>query len=121
MGKFFKSLKIRKPDEMEKSIAAKAQRNAYFFLVGALLIWSFYESCKVYIYHTRLNPVPCGLLGAAALIQSFSQLILTRNAVKDGEEGGDGEPLFRIILLVCAVVSVILTIAAAVVFMGVRA
>lgn len=120
MRKFFGKLKIRKPDEMEKQITNKAQRNAYFFLIAALAAWSFYESCMVYINRTRLNILPCGLLVGAALVQCFSRLVMTRNAVKDDEENLDTSPLFKIILLVCVVVSIVLSAAAAFVFMGVR-
>lgn len=120
MKRFLKNLGFRKPDEMERHIIFRAQRNSYFFLMAALLIWSFWESCKVYIYHTRLNLIPCLLLAGAALIQSFSQLVMTRNAVKDDEDSFETAPLLKIIVLVCVTASAIATAGAALLLMGVR-
>lgn len=120
MNRIFKNLGTHPPDEMERAILLKAQRNAYLFLVIALLAWSFYESFQVYTRHTRLNPLPAFLLGAAALIQSFSQLLMTRSAVKDDEDSCETEPLLRLITLVCAAAAVIATAVSAVVLMGVR-
>jgi len=116
----FKKIGFRKMDEMERYIAFRAQRNAYIFLVAALLIWSLYESCKVYIYHSSLNLLPCFLLVAAVAVQTFSQLILTRNAVKDDEDSYDTKPLLQIIVLVCVAAGVIATVIAAILFMGVK-
>ncbi len=121
MKHFLKKLGFHKPDEMERHIVFRAQRNSYIFLVAALLVWSLYESYRVYAYHTRLNLIPCMLLTAAALIQTFSQLIMTRNAVKDDEDSFETAPLLKLIILVCAVASVIATIGAAFLLMGVRA
>ena len=74
----------------------------------------------MYIHHTRLNLLPCLLLGAAALIQSFSQMALTRNAVKDDEDSFETAPLLKIIVLVCVTASAIATAGAALLLMGVR-
>ena len=63
--KNLKKLEDHKPDEMEREI---------IFLIAALLVWSFYESYKVYNYHTRLNLMPSMLLAASILIQTFSGL-----------------------------------------------
>ena len=41
-----------KMDEMERHILFKSQRNAYFFLVLALVVWSLYESWQVFTWHT---------------------------------------------------------------------
>ena len=120
MSKFRKKLKLRKPDEMERFILFQAQRNAYLFLVIALACWSLYESCRVFVCHSRLNLLPSLLLAAAALIQSFSQLILTRNAVKDDEDSYETGPLARIVVLACAAAGVLAAAAAAVTIMGVR-
>ena len=120
MKRFLKNLGFRKPDEMERHIIFRAQRNSYFFLMAALLIWSFWESCKVYLYHTRLNLIPCLLLAGAALIQSFSQLVMTRNAVKDDEDSFETAPLLKIIVLVCVTASAVATAGAALLLMGVR-
>lgn len=86
MKHLFRKLKLRETDEMERYIIFRSQRNSYFFLVISLIIWSFYESYKVYVYHSRLNPIPCFLLVSAVLVQTFSQLIIKRNAVKDDED-----------------------------------
>lgn len=120
MKRLFEKLGVRKPDEMERHILFRAQRNAYFFLVAALVAWSFWESIQVYTLHSRLNLLPCLLLAAAVLIQSFSQLILSRRAVKDDEDSYETGPLVRLVLLACAVAAVAITAAAAVVLMGVR-
>ena len=121
MKRIFRKLGLRKMDEMERHIAFRAQRNAYMFLLAALTAWSFYESWRVYAYHTRLDPLPCLLLAAACLIQSFSQLVMARNAVKDDEDSDETAPLLRIVVLACAVACVTVTVGAAVVLMGVRA
>lgn len=107
-------------DEMERHILFKAQRNAYLFLIAALVIWSFYESIQVYIHHSRLNLLPCLLLTAAVLIQSFSQIILTRSAVKDDEDSYETGPLIKLVLLACVIAAAAATAVAAVVLMGVR-
>lgn len=120
MNRFWKKLGLRKPDEMERFILFRAQRNAYLFLVAALLCWSLYESCRVYIHHSRLNLLPCLLLIAAALIQSFSQLVLTRNAVKDDEDSCETGPLARMVVLACAAAGVLAAAVTAVVILGVR-
>lgn len=120
MRRIFQKLGLHRMDEMEQHILFKAQRNAYLFLIIALVIWSFYESIQVYIHHNRLNLLPCLLLTAAVLIQSFSQLILTRSAVKDDEDSCETGPLVKLVLLACAIAAVAVTAAAAVVLMGVR-
>ena len=120
MGRFFQRLGLRKMDEMERLILFKAQRNSYLFLTAALLIWSIYESCQVYLYHSRLNLLPCLLLAAAALIQSLSQLVLTRNVVKGDADSWETDPLIGIVVLSCAASGVIAAVLAAVVLMGVR-
>lgn len=120
MRNFFKKLGFRKMDEMEQHIAFKAQRNALVFLFIALFIWSLYESYKVYAFHAPLNLFPCMLLGAAVGIQTLSQLIMTRNAVKDDEDSFETSPLLKIIIWVCVVLGVVATIGAAIVIMGVK-
>ena len=120
MKRILQRLRMRKMDEMERHILFRAQRNAYLFLVAALVVWSFYESYQVHTRHGRLNLVPCLLLVVAALIQTFSQLILTRRAVQGDEDSFETEPLVKIVVLVCAVIGVIVTIGAAVVLLCVR-
>lgn len=120
MKNFFKKLGFHKMDEMEQHIAFKAQRNAFVFLVIALLIWTLYEAYNVFAFDTMLNPMPCILLAAAVNIQNFSQLIMMRNAVKDDEDSCETLPLLKIILMVCVVVGVIATVGAAFMLMGTK-
>lgn len=117
---FLKKPWFHRIDEMERHILFRAQRNAYLFLVAALTVWSFYESWKVFAWHTRLNLIPCLLLVAAVQIQNFSQLILTRSAVKDDEDSCETGPLARIVALACAAACVIAAAAAAAVLLCVR-
>ena len=120
MRSFWKKLRSHKPDEMERSILFRAQRNSYLFLVLSLTVWTFYESGRVYLHHTRLNLVPCLLLVVSVLIQSFSQLVLTRNAVKDDEDSCETGPLARMVVLACAAAGVLAAAVTAVVILGVR-
>ena len=120
MKKILSQIGFHKADEMERHIRAKAQRNAFLFLVFALVIWTFYESYKVYSHHSRINLLPCMLLVGAVLVQGVSQLILTRNAVKDDEDSFETAPLLKIIILVCIIAGIIATAGAAFLLMGVR-
>ena len=120
MKEILKKLGFRKPDEMERHITLKAQRNGYVFLMIALMLWTWWESIKVYIYHTRINPLPCLLLGLGGIVSGFSSLIMTRSAVKDDEDSDETGPLFKIILWVCAITGVIATVGAALLVMGAR-
>ena len=120
MKQFLKKFRLRRPDEMERHILFRAQRNAYLFLVAALAVWSFYESWQVYARHTRLNLLPCLLLAAAALIQSFSKLVLERRAVQDDEDSYETGPLIKMIVLACVLAGILATAAAALVLAGVR-
>ena len=120
MKKFFNKLGFRKMDEMEQQIAFKAQRNALVFLLISLFVWTLYESYKVYVFHTSLNLFPCFLLVTASSIQTISQLIMTRNVVKDDEDSFETTPLLKTIIWVCVVVGVIVTIGTAIIIMGVK-
>ena len=120
MKKILGQIGFHKADEMERHIRAKAQRNSYFFLVLALLVWTFYESYKVYVCHSTLNPFPCMLLAGAVLVQGFSQFILTRNAVKDDDDSFETAPLLKILILVCIIAGILATAGAAFLLMGVR-
>ena len=120
MKRFLKSLGFHSPDEMEKAILFKAQRNAYIFLVISLVAWSLYESYKVYVYHNRLNLFPCFLLVMTMAIQILSQFIMTRNAVKDDEDSYKTGAIVKVIVLICVIVSIIATVVTAIVFMGVK-
>ena len=119
MKGIFSKLGLRIMDEMEKYIAFKAQRNAYIFLIIALLIWTLYESISVYVHHTRLNPFPCMLLAAASLIQSFSQLTMAHNAVKDDKDFYKTEPLLKTIILICVATGIAATIGASFILIGI--
>lgn len=120
MKNFFKKLGFRKMDEMEQHIAFKAQRNALLFFELALLSWSFYECYKVYAYQTRLNTFLCLILSVGLVIQGFSQLIMTRNAVKNDEDSCETWPLFKILLLCLVIAAVIISFGVAFIIMGVK-
>lgn len=120
MKSILKKYRLHAPDEMEKAILFRAQRNAYFFLIAALLAGSFYEGYRVYRYHTPLNPYPCFLLVAAVLIQIFSRLVITRNAVKGDEDSYETGPLKRLVLCVGITAGILLTAGAAVLLLGVK-
>ena len=120
MKKILKKLGVRKMDEMERCIAFKSQRNAFFFIMIALFAWSIYEAYKVYAFHTSLNIFPCLLLVVSLCVQIFSQLIMTRNAVKDDEDSFETSPLLKIIIWVCVVAGVIITVGTAIIIMGVH-
>ena len=113
-----RSFRCRRPDEMEKYILFRAQRNSYVFLIAALTLWSLCESYRVYAYHTRLNILPCTLLVAA--VQTLSRLVMTRNAVKDDEDSFETAPLLRLILFICAAAGVIVTIGAVMILTSIR-
>ncbi len=66
------------------------------------------------------NRFRCFLLVGASVVQSLSQLILTRNAVRGDEEAAQAAPLLKIVVLVSVVIGVAATIAAAITIMGVR-
>ena len=114
MRTLLQKIRPRKADEMERHILFKAQRNAYFFLIFALLIRTFYESYRVYTEHTRLNPLPCLLLTGAVLIQGLSQMILSRNAVRGDEDAAESElrpgTLLRILAAVLMVAALAVTL-----------
>ena len=110
---------MRKPDEMERQIIARAQRNGYLFLVASLLAWSLYESWEVYRYRDPLDLRPCALLGLAVLVQGFSQLVLARRAVTGDPDSHETGPLVKLVVLACAVAAVIATAVAALVMLGV--
>lgn len=120
MKRLLKKLGFRKMDEMEQSILFRAQRNAYLFLTAALVVWTFYESGRVYRYHTPLNLTPCLLLAIAVLIQAFTQLILTRQAVKDDTDSCETGPLAGLVTLVCITAGVLAVVVTAFVLLGVR-
>ncbi|MBE6114500.1 MAG: hypothetical protein E7191_05405 [Erysipelotrichaceae bacterium] len=111
---------LRKMDEMERYISNRSQSTAYIYLLLALFVWTMYESYKVYAYHTTLNIIPCFLLVSSTLVQSFTQYYMQRNAVKDDDEYTDNSSLLKIILLICAIASLIASIGAVIVIMGAK-
>ena len=120
MRPFWKDLLPRRPDEMERAILFKAQRNAYLFLTAALLVWSLAESWDVYARRDPLNLLPCLLLGTAALVQGFSQLVLTRRAVKDDEDSRETGPLALLVVAAGAAAGIVAARQPAVVLLSVR-
>lgn len=104
MKQILKKLGYRSPDEMERAILFRAQRNGYIFLLIALLIWSLYEAA--YAGRGRLNPFPCLLLGVTLLIQTFSRLIMTHCAVRGDTDCSDTGPMAAILLLSCVILCV---------------
>lgn len=120
MKQFLKRLGFYSPDEMGKAILFKAQRNAYIFLVISLLAWSLYESYKVYVYHNRLNLFPCFLLVMTMVIQTLSQFIMTRNAVKDDEDSYKIGAIVKVIVLISVIASIIAAVVTATVIMSVK-
>lgn len=120
MKSLFKKSCFRKMDEMEQQIVFRSQRYAYIFLMIALSAWTIYESYQVFAFKIMLNPLPCLLLAAAMCIQTFSQLVITRRAVKNDEDSYETAPLFKIVVWVCAVCGVIVTVCAAMMILGVK-
>ena len=120
MRPFWKDLLPRRPDEMERAILFTAQRNAYLVLTAALLVWSLAESWGVYARRDPLNLLPCLLLGTAALVQGFSQLVLTRRAVKDDEDSRETGPLALLVVAACAAAGIVAALIAAVVLLSVQ-
>lgn len=120
MRNFWKKLRTHRPDEMERAILFKAQRNAYFFLVAALVVWSFCESAQVYRTHQRLNLIPCLLLAGAVTIQSLTQAVLTRRAVQGDEDSWETGPLAKLALLLSALACAVLALATAAVLTAVK-
>ena len=118
MRSFWKKLRSHKPDEMERSILFRAQRNAYLFLAAALFLWSLYESWAVHVHHTRLNLLPCLLLVSAVMIQALTQALLTRRAVQDDEDSCETGPMARLVLLTCGAACLAAVAVAAAVLLG---
>jgi len=111
---------LRRPDEMERHILFRAQRNAYYFLIAALILLTFYESYQTLTNHTAINLIPCALLVIATLIQTVTQLVLQRNAVKDDEESFEPKPYRLLILLMIVIAVLSAAVAGLVIMAGVR-
>ncbi|RHO52733.1 hypothetical protein DW094_13845 [Ruminococcaceae bacterium AM07-15] len=120
MKKFFARLGFRKMDEMEQMIAFKAQRNAYGFLILALLVWTVWEGWGAFPTQSKAGPLAGFLLVAAVLVQMLSQFVMERNAVKDDEDSYETMPLLKIILWVCIVAGVLVAVGGAGLFLGIK-
>lgn len=107
-------------DEMQQMHYYRSQSYAYYFLFAALFIWTIYESVTTLRHHDDLNLLPCFLMVGATLIQNFSQLIMQRNAVKDDDEYDSSQPLFKIILLACAIAVIINLVTTAIIMLVVK-
>jgi hypothetical protein len=119
MKSFFSGLGFRKMDEMEKDIALKAQRNALIYVLLVLVIWSFYESFKVYTQHTSLNLIPSFLLITTSFVLVLSQIVLQKRAIKGDDEYKDTTPILRIVVVGVIVAAIIISIGAWIVFSGI--
>ncbi|MBN7771797.1 hypothetical protein [Clostridium aminobutyricum] len=119
MKSFFAKLGFRKMDEMEMSIALKAQRNALIYVLLALTIWSLYESFKVYTQHISFNSVPSFLLVTTSFVLILSQLVLQKRVVKGDDEYKDPTSILKIIVIGVIVAAIIISIGAWIVFSGI--
>lgn len=119
MKKILSKMHLRKADEMERHILLRARSIAYLYTAFALLLWSLYESYRVYLYHTPLNLVPCAILVTSALVQGFAQLVLQRNAVKGETEYVETRPLIRIVLLSAVLITLLASVTAFLLLAGV--
>lgn len=86
MKNFWKRLGFRRMDEMERSIALRAQAYSFRFLAAALFLWSMYESWVVRPNGGMLDQKPCLLLLLACFVQVGIQQWLSRRAVAEDEE-----------------------------------
>lgn len=107
MKKILNKLGFHKMDEMEKNIALKSQRVALVYVIIVLLIWSFYESYKVYAYQTTLNLLPCFLLVSTSLVLSMSQAIFKKQAVKDDFDYKNENPIWKFIVIAILIAGLI--------------
>jgi Mn2+/Fe2+ NRAMP family transporter len=119
MKSFFSKLGFRKMDEMGKDISIKAQRNALIYVLLVLVIWSFYESFKVYTQHTSLNSAPSFLLVTTSFVLILSQLVLKKRAIKGDDEYKDTTPILKIIVVGVIIAAIIISIGAWIVFSGI--
>ncbi len=110
MKKLFSELGFHKMDEMEKTIALRAQRIALTYSLIVLILWSLYESYKVYIYQTNLNVFPCFLLVSTCWVLIISQAVLKKQAIKDDEEYQKENPTWKFVLAVILTISIIIAI-----------
>ncbi len=86
MKHLFAKLGFRKMDEMERSIALRAQAYSFRFVAAALFVWALYESWVVVPNGGRLDLKPSLLLLTAGLVQVGVQQWLSRRAVAGDEE-----------------------------------
>lgn len=119
MKNFLNKLGFHKMDEMEKSIALKSQRITLVYILIALILWSFYESYKVYVYHTPINLLPCFLLVSASWVLIISQAILKKQAVKDDEDYKKENPIWKFVLITILIVGIIAAIGSFTIMSGI--
>ncbi len=119
MKKLLNSLGFRKMDEMEKTIALKAQRVALFYVTVALLSWSFYESYKVYAYGEMLNSFPSMLLGSTSLVLVISQAFFKYQAVKGDEEFSYSGAVWKFVVIAMLVFGLIMMVGTFILVSGV--
>ncbi|MEG2094107.1 MAG: hypothetical protein RRY80_07325 [Lachnospiraceae bacterium] len=119
MKKTINKLGFRKMDEMEKNIALKSQRIALVYVIIALLIWSFYETYKVYAYQTTLNILPCFLLVSTSWVLIISQLLLKKKAVKDDSDYQHENPTWKFIVIIILIVGLIVALGSFILVSGI--
>lgn len=110
MKKIFSKLGFRKMDEMEKNIALRSQRIALAYALIVLIFWSLYESYQVYTYQTKLNILPCFLLVSTCWVLIISQAIFKKQATKDDEDYQKENPVWKFVLAIIFIVSIIIAI-----------
>lgn len=93
MKRFWEKLGFRKMDEMEQSIALRAQAYSFRFLAILLFLWSIYESWVVRPNGGSLDQRPSLLLVVSCLLQIAIQQWLSRRAVSGDEEYHAPSPL----------------------------
>lgn len=120
MKRFLKKISFHKMDEMERYYTYRSQRNAYVFLIFSLAVWSILEGGRGILEAKRIQPLPAILLGSASLIQLFSKLIFTRNAVKGDDESFEMEPFRKLAISLFAFLVILSVAAFTVSYLGMR-
>lgn len=110
MKKLYSKLSFHKMDEMEKNIALRAQRIALTYSLIVLILWSLSELYKAYMYQIKLNELPCFLLISTCWVLIISQAVLKKQAIKDDEEYQKENPIWKFVLVIIIIVSIIIAI-----------